>query len=565
MSMSVLTQNPSWYQAYPPGLPREAELRGRTAHRLLSDSAARWPDREALQFMGWKITYSELDKLVSRAARGLQKLGVGPGVHVGLYLPNTPHVIISFMAVLRAGGVVVNYSPLDAERILEHKISDSETDVMVTLNQKALLPQMTRLMEHTRLKTLVVGALEDFVAEPDEVRAQQIAAGEVVDNFEESPAICTFTALTDNDGAFEPHPESDDLEALAVLQYTGGTTGAPKGAMLSQGNLANAPDLLAAALGTTLEEGQERSLAVLPPFHIYALSANMLMGFRMGATIYQHYRFDPEEVLRTIEQEKITVFMAVPTMFSALLACPALEQHDLTSLKVCNSGGAPLALELQQRFIRAAGCPVKEGWGMTETTTVGTFMPDGVEPPVGCCGLPVPGMDLCIISMDGEERRLPPGERGELCVRGPSLMKGYWKRQDATEESMTREGYFRTGDVAYMDEQGFLYIVDRTKDMIICSGYNVYPRNIEEAIYEHPAIAEVSVIGVPDEYRGQSPRAYVTIRQGETEPTLEELQAFLKTRLGRHEMIHGLEVREELPKTPVGKLSKKELYAEVGQ
>lgn len=202
---------------------------------------------------------------------------------------------------------------------------------------------------------------------------------------------------------------------------------------------------------------------------------------------------------------------------------------------------------------------------MTETTSVGTFMPKGVTPPRGCCGLPVPGTDLCIISMDEEERRLPPGEQGELCIRGPNMMKGYWKRDDATAESTTREGYFRTGDVAFMDEAGFLYIVDRTKDMIICSGYNVYPRNIEEAIYEHPAIAEVSVIGVPDDYRGESPRAYVTIRNGHTAPTLDELQSFLKSRLGKHEMIHGLEVREELPKTPVGKLSKKELYAEVGR
>ena len=473
MSTSVLTQNPSWYQTYPEGIPEVPVLSRRSVHRMLSDSAVRWPERDALHFMGWKASYQELDHLVSRAASGFQALGVGPGVHVGLYLPNTPHGIISFMAVLRAGGVVVNYSPLDAERILEHKINDSETDLMVTLDQKSLLPQMSRLMGQTRLKSLIVGSLEDFSAEPEKVQAQQIAAGDTVERPEFSSSIISFKSLIDNEGNVELHPDAEAPDALAVLQYTGGTTGAPKGAMLTHRSLSSAADQLANALGTTLNEGQERTLAVLPPFHIYAITVNMLVGFRLGSTLYQQLRFEPEQVLRTIEQEQITIFPAVPTMLSALLANPELERYNLTSLKLCNSGGAPLPVELQQRFIRAAGCSVKEGWGMTETTSVGTFMPEGLKPPAGCCGLPVPGTDLCIVSMDNEERRLPPGEQGELCIRGPNMMKGYWKREDATAESMTREGYFRSGDVAFMDEAGFLYIVDRTKDMIICSGYNV--------------------------------------------------------------------------------------------
>lgn len=564
MNNNPVAPEAPWFASYPPEIPHEPELSGRSVHQMLADAAKQWPDRVAIHFMGRDVSYTELDQLVSRMAAGLQKLGVGPGVHVGLYLPNTPHGTIGFLGVLRAGGVVVNYSPLDADRILEHKIGDSETDIMVTLDLQALLPRMAGFLGSSRLQKLVVGSVEDFAAQPEAVRDHLRQAGELA----ERPAderVMGFNELLDNDGQYQHHPESDDLDGLAVLQYTGGTTGAPKGAMLTHGNIAAAADQLGTALKTTVAAGEERVLAVLPPFHIYSIVVNMLFGLRNGATLYQHLKFDPHAALETIQQEKITVFPAVPTMLSALLACPDLGDYRLDSLKLCNSGGAPLPVELQQRFQKAASCAVKEGWGMTETAALGTFTPEGMVPPAGACGVPVPGIDLKIIAMDGSDQEMPQGERGELCIAGPNVMKGYWKRDDATAESMTSQGYFRTGDVAWMDEKGFVYIVDRTKDMIICSGYNVYPRNIEEAIYEHPAVAEVSVIGVPDEYRGQSPRAYITIRDGEPEPTLDEMKAFLKPRLGKHEMIHSMEIRDELPKTPVGKLSKKELYAEVGR
>lgn len=564
MTDSVVAPDAPWFRTYPEGIPHQPELTGLSVQQMLSESARRWPERAALNFMGRNVSYRELDQMVSRAAAGLQALGVGPGVHVGLYLPNSPHCLVSFLGVLRAGGVVVNYSPLDADRILEHKIADSETDIMITLDLKVLLPRMTAFLGHSRLKNLVVGSVDEFAASPEAVRGQLQQAGELA----EVPAdesILSFASLLDNDGQFRAWPEADDLSGLAVLQYTGGTTGAPKGAMLTQGNLACSADQLETALRTTLNQGEEKILAVLPPFHIYSIVVNMLSGLRSGSTLYQRLKFDPKDALETIQNEQITMFPAVPTMLSALLAYEGLNHYRLDSLKLCNSGGAPLPVELQQRFQQAAHCTVKEGWGMTETCALGTFTPEGMVSPAGACGVPVPGVDLKIIAMDGSDTEMPMGERGELCIAGPNVMKGYWKRDDATAESMTEQGYFRTGDVAWMDSEGYVYIVDRTKDMIICSGYNVYPRNIEEAIYEHPAIAEVSVIGVPDEYRGQSPRAYVTLRSGVDNLTLEELQAFLKPRLGKHEMIHGLEIRDELPKTPVGKLSKKELYAEVGR
>ncbi|WP_328188312.1 AMP-binding protein [Marinobacter sp. OP 3.4] len=564
MNQAVVAPDAPWFSSYPPEIPHQPELTGLSVHQMLAQAAGRWPQRAAVNFMGRDLSYTELDQLVSRAAAGFQALGVGPGVHVGLYLPNTPHGILCFLGVLRAGGVVVNYSPLDAERILEHKIGDSETDIMVTVDLKALLPNMTGFLGNSRLRKLVVGSVDEFSGQPEAVRGKLEQAGELAE-VPRDEQVMSFASLLDNDGHYQQHAEANDLDRLAVLQYTGGTTGAPKGAMLTHGNIAAAADQLGTALKTTVSPGEEKVLAVLPPFHIYAIVVNMLFGLRNGATLYQHIKFDPEQALETIQKDGITVFPAVPTMLSALLAFPKLGDYQLDSLKLCNSGGAPLPVELQQRFQEAASCSVKEGWGMTETTALGTFTPEGMPSPDGACGVPVPGIDLKIIAMDGSDREMPQGERGELCIAGPNVMTGYWKRDDATAESMTANGYFRTGDVAWMDDKGFVYIVDRTKDMIICSGYNVYPRNIEEAIYEHPAVAEVSVIGVPDDYRGQSPRAYITLREGQPEPTLDEMKAFLKPRLGKHEMIHGLEVRDELPKTPVGKLSKKELYAEVGR
>ncbi|MFC4259455.1 long-chain fatty acid--CoA ligase [Marinobacter lacisalsi] len=557
------TSSMPWLKSYPADIPGSPDLSGMPVHRMLENSAKRWPQRSAIAFMGRSISYQDLNDLVSRAASGFQSMGVRPGVHVGLYLPNTPHGIIAFFGVLRAGGVVVNYSPLDAPQTLEHKIGDSDTDMVVTLGLNALLPQMIDLLETTRLKRLVVGSVEEMSGSPESVKNALDQAGETATWQESDGRISSFAQLLDNNGGYHAYPDAEDFETLAVLQYTGGTTGAPKGAILTHGSIADAADQYGAALSSTIIPGEERLLAVLPPFHIYSIVVNMLLGLRNGATLYQMMRFDPKEALELIQTEEITVFPAVPTMLSALLTYPELEQYRLSSLKLCNSGGAPLPVELQQRFLDLAGCPVKEGWGMTETCSVGTITPKGVTPPPGSCGLPVPGVDLQILSLDDEETLLGTGERGELCIKGSNMMRGYWKRDDATDDSMTSSGFFRTGDIAYMDEDGFIYIVDRTKDMIICSGYNVYPRNIEEAIHEHPAIEEVSVIGIPDDYRGQSPKAFITIRHEHNAPSLEELQAFLKSRLGKHEMIRDMEVRDELPKTPVGKLSKKALYDEV--
>lgn len=556
-----------WLKSYPDTVRWDAELSVHPVHELLDMAVAEFPENPAIDFLGHKISYRQLDEFVGRFACGLQQLGVGPGVHVGIYLPNCPHYFIAFLGVLRAGGTVVNYSPLDAERTLAHKIEDSQTDVMVTLDLAAFYPKMLTLLETTRLKSLVVGDLIEFCGAVSAQQAGQLGPSVPV---ETNDCCHRFASLLDNTGNYLAHSLGDPNSALAVLQYTGGTTGAPKGAMLTHGNLTASCAQLQEVLDSSLLPGQERVLAVLPPFHIYALMINMLFSLRMASEVYLHPRFDAETVLREIHNSGITTFPGVPTMFIGLLSHPLTSELDLTSLKMCNSGGAPLPLDVQQRYQQVAGCALREGWGMTETTTSGTFTPKEAEPHPGSCGLPVPGARIKIVALDGveldgNEQELPAGEKGEVCIAGPNVTAGYWKRPDATSEAMTSDGYLRTGDVGYMDEDGWVYIVDRTKDMILCSGYNVYPRTIEEAIYEHSAVEEVSVIGIYDAYRGQAPKAFIKLKEGAQAFDFATLQAFLEARLGKHERLQAMEIRDALPKTPVGKLSKKELVEEERQ
>jgi long-chain acyl-CoA synthetase len=551
-----------WLKSYPDTVKWDEKRVMGPVWDLLDATVQDYPDNSAIDFLGHKLTYRELGSLVARFACGLQKLGVRPGVHVGIYLPNCPHYFIAFMAVLRAGGTVVNYSPLDAERTLAHKIEDSETDIMVTLDLAAFYPKMVSLLDETRLNKLVVGHLTEFCGEVSEAQAGQLGPSvEIALN----DSCHAFSALLDNAGDFTAYLLDDPRTALAVLQYTGGTTGAPKGAMLTHANLTGSCAQLEAVLDSSLQPGQERVLAVLPPFHIYALMINMIFSLRLASEVYMHPRFDAETVLREIADSRITTFPGVPTMFIGLLGHPLTSQLDLTSLKMCNSGGAPLPIDVQQRYQDVAGCALREGWGMTETTTSGTFTPKEAEPHPGSCGLPVPGSRMRVMPLDGSDRELPAGERGEVCIAGPNVTAGYWKRPDATAEAMTADGFLRTGDIGYMDEDGWVYIVDRTKDMILCSGYNVYPRTIEEAIYEHPSVEEVSVIGVDDPYRGQAPKAFIKLKTGAEPLYFDELQAFLAPRLGKHERLQAMEIRDALPRTPVGKLSKKELVDEERQ
>ncbi|HEY4065291.1 MAG TPA: AMP-binding protein, partial [Burkholderiaceae bacterium] len=489
-----------WIKSYPKGVRWDAELPLMPVQQLLDDAVRRWPDHPAVEFMGRVISYSELGALVNRAAKGFQAIGVGPGVHVGLFMPNTPHYVLAFFGVLKAGGTVVNYSPLDAERVLAHKIEDSETDVLVTLDLAALYPAMQRLLGSSRLKTLVVGNLGDYAAQPATVRAHLQGAGQLAPVAVDEHHLA-FEQLLQNDGAYETHALGDLRQAVVALQYTGGTTGLPKGAMLTHANLSAAcAQYMESTQGNprVLKEGEERALVVLPLFHIYAMTVNLLFGVRLGALMVLHPRFDLEAAIRDLVDKKITMFAGVPTMYTAIVNHPKVKEGALRSLQFCGSGGAPLPVEVGARFFELTGTKLNEGWGMTETSPTGTFTPVHGMRKAGSCGMPLPNIELRFESLTEPGSEAVPGEPGELCIKGPNVMKGYWKNEDATARSMTKDGFFRTGDVARMDDDGFVFIVDRTKDMLLCGGFNVYPRVIEEAIYEHPSVEEVCVIGVPD-------------------------------------------------------------------
>ncbi len=310
-----------------------------------------------------------------------------------------------------------------------------------------------------------------------------------------------------------------------------------------------------------LEDGKERTLCVLPLFHIYALTVNMNFGIAGGGELILHPKFELDAVMKDLDKKKPTVFPGVPTMYMAIANHPEVSKYDLSSLKFCASGGAPLPVEVQDHFQKVTGCRLLEGWGMTETSPSGTSTPMTDKRVAGAAGVPVPGVEIRIFNVDDRSQIMPVGEIGEIGIKGPNIMKGYWNKPEATAESFVGD-FFMTGDTGYLDEDGYMHIVDRTKDMITSGGFNVYPRIIEEAIFEHPSVEEVTVVGIPDDYRGEAAKAFIKLKQGASEFSLEDLRETLKDKLGKHELPAAIEFRPELPKTLVGKLSKKELVEE---
>jgi long-chain acyl-CoA synthetase len=546
-----------WEKSYPAGIEWDVALPSPVPlESLLEAAAVKWPDRIAIDFYDKALSFSELHDLARRAAQGLQLLGVGPGVHVGLHLPNCPHFVVCFFAVLMAGGRVVNFSPLAAPRELEHQLEDSEVQVMFTLGLPMLYPQIAALRGKARLSAVVVCSIEDFLP-----AAVARAFGPAAERKPGPGREIDFGALIANDGRFTPYPHGPLEDEVAVLQYTGGTTGAPKGAMLTHANFCAVINIFNLWTNRRPDTAPETVLAVLPLFHIFGLSFIMLVAVADGHQVVLHIRFDPERVLHDIAAKKITVVPAVPTMYTALVNHPRASQFDLSSVWAWSSGGAPLPMEIMHRFEALTGRSPKEGYGLTEIAPLGTLqLMDGPSRP-GTVGLPAPHTIIDIVDLDTGTHELPLGQKGEICFRGPQVMKGYWNKPEATAEAF-RGGRFHTGDIGFIDSDGFVTLVDRKKDMILSGGYNVFPRNIEEAIYEHPAVAEVTVIGVPDAYRGQSAKAYMVLKPGFTPFDLDDLKAFLADKLAKYEMPAAIEFRAALPKTPVGKLSKKELVAE---
>jgi long-chain acyl-CoA synthetase len=536
-------------QFYPEGVHWDDPIaRGRLPD-LLSEAAAEFGARPAIEFRERPISYSELEAMVEVAASAFLRAGYGKDTSVALFLGNTPDHPTNFFGALKAGARVVHLSPLDGEIALSHKLADSGARVLVTSNLSALLP--------TALKFFEKGLLDRLIVCEDDRWGKVGTPQTAIPN---NPAIITFAQFID--GATRPAQwPSISADDVALLQYTGGTTGLPKGAMLSHGNLTSAVSIYD-VWGKTAraERGDpvERVICVLPLFHIFALTVVMLSCIRRGHLISLHQRFDVEAVMRDIEVKRATVLPGVPTMWIAIAALPDLDKRDFSSLRSAGSGGAPLPMEVARVFERKVGMKLRSGWGMTETCPAGTAHPEAGPDKPGSVGVALPGIEMDVVSLDDPTKVLPTGEVGEIRIKGPNVTKGYWNKPKETAEAFVGDR-FLTGDVGYVDDEGYFFLVDRKKDMIISGGFNVYPQMIEQAIYTHPAVQEVIVIGIPDDYRGEAAKAFVKLRAEAKPFTLDELRGFLTGKLGKHELPAALEFVDELPRTPVGKLSRHEL------
>jgi len=535
-------------QFYPQGVYWDDAIERGTLPGLLSQAVAQFGARPAIEFRDRAISFIELEMLAEVTAAAFLRAGFGKDTTVALFLGNSPDHPANFFGALKAGARIAHLSPLDGERALSHKLSDSGARILVTSNLATLLPTALKFLDKGLVDRLVV-------CEDDHWGAVGNPHAPIPDN----PAIITFAKFTE--GATRPArwPEISP-DDIALLQYTGGTTGLPKGAMLSHGNLTSAVSIwdVWGRSARLKRNAIERVICVLPLFHIYALTVVLLCSIRYGNLISLHQRFDLEAVMRDIETKRATMFPGVPTMWIAIASLPDLDKRDMSSLVSCGSGGAPLPVEVAKVFERKTNMKLKSGWGMTETCSPGTSHPqDGPDKP-GSIGLMMPGIEMDVVGLDDPHKVLPVGEIGEIRIKGPNVTKGYWNRTKETEEAFA-DGRFLTGDIGYMDTDGYFYLVDRKKDMIISGGFNVYPQMIEQAIYEHASVQEVIVIGISDDYRGEAAKAFIKLRAGASVFSLDELKSFLAGKLGKHEIPAALEFVDELPRTPVGKLSRHEL------
>ncbi|MGH1351408.1 MAG: long-chain-fatty-acid--CoA ligase [Methyloligellaceae bacterium] len=548
--------DPIWVKSYMEGVDYNMDITPEPVYKLLDDSVAKFPNNNCTSFKGKELTYREIGNLVDRAAKGLQGQGIGKGSKVGLLLPNTPYYIIFYYAILKTGATVVNFNPLYSVPELEHQVKDSGTEIMVTLDMKVTFNSTEKLLESGVLPKAIVCPMAQLLPGVTSILFKLFKGGDVAKYQSSSVAskVLKYNDIINNDGKFEP-VAIDVNKDVALLQYTGGTTGVPKGAMLSHANLSyNAFQCI--GWYTEGVPGQEIVIGILPLFHVFAMTAVMNFGIGMGGEIVLFPKFEIDTDIKVIHAKKPTLMPGVPTLFNGLMNYPKLDQYDFSSLRYCVSGGAPLPIEIKRGFEAISNCKISEGYGLSETSPVATSNPPqkGKE---GSIGTPVPLTIVSIRSLENPEQEMPLGERGEICIKGPQVMMGYWNKPEATAEVFVGD-YLRTGDVGYMDDDGYIFIVDRIKDLILCSGYNVYPRQIEEAIYQYPGVEEVTVIGIPNQYRGEAPKAFIKMQDGKN-ATSEEVMAFLKDKLSKIEMPEEIEFRDELPKTMIGKLSKKEL------
>jgi len=549
-----------WHAFYPDEIPTSIDYPKMPLYQFLVDSAAKNPEHEAVYFMGKRITYKELLGLSYRFANLLKSIGVRKGDRVAIMLANCPQSIFCYYGALMAGAVVVQTNPLYVERELEYQMNDSGATVLIGLD--LLYPMLRKVKPKTSLKHVLITSIKDFLPFPKNILypLAQKRSGKPLPKIETSDG---FDLLSERMKAVSDQPVAEPIDAendLANLQYTGGTTGQPKGVMLTHYNLV-ANTIQCKVWNYQAKTGKEKMVAALPFFHVYGMTVAMNLSIAMAGTLLVLPRFNAVEVMKLIQKERGTFFPGAPTMYIALINHPEISKYDLSSIEACLSGSAPLPVEVQNRFEEITRGRLIEGYGLSEASPVTHANPmyEKDKRVIGSIGIPWPDTDARILDpATGEE--LAPGQIGELAVKGPQVMKGYWNKPEETSKVLVN-GWLLTGDMGYMDENGYFYIVDRKKDMIIAGGYNIYPREVEEVLYEHPAIQEVTVVGVPDPYRGETVKAFVVLKEGAA-ASEEELEEFSRKRLAAYKIPRIYEFRKELPKTMVGKVLRRLLVEE---
>jgi len=543
-----------WHKAYVPGIESSLDFDRSTISEFLSRNAEKYPQKTALIFMGKKMSFGEIDSLSSRFAQALRNIGVKKGDRVALLLPNVPQIVISYFGIWRAGATAVPVNPLYSDREIEHQLSMSGTTVLITLD--LLASRMLELKEKVSLKSIITCHINDYLPFPVKQIFPILKKG-MYASYKKSSGYYQFLDLMKQISDTVPvtHPDLDDL---AIIPYTGGTTGISKGAIVSHRNISSVVQIVGTWL-FDMEEGKESEIALFPFFHMAGFLLVMCVCLYRAWEIILVPKPDPDIALDMALKYKPSIFLAVPTIFTGILNLPKFKKADLSFIKAFFSGAAPLPVETIQALKAASGekIGVIEGYGMTESTGITHMTPwRGVHKP-GSVGVALPNTDMKIVDIETGEKELPIGEEGEIVFRGPQMCAGYFNMPEETDTSL-RDGWFHTGDIGRLDEDGFLYIVDRTKDMIIAGGYNIYPREIDEVLFEHPKILEACVIGVPHEYRGETVKAFVVLNPDES-ATSEEMDAFCRERLAAFKVPKIYEFVEELPKSVIGKILRKEL------
>lgn len=546
-----------WLEHYEAGVPHDLEIPDKTIPQYLEETARRFPDVAAAKFMGGSLTYRELNRLAGCFAAVLAGMGIGPGSRVALNLPNCPQFMIAYSGILKAGAVVVPCNPLYVERELIHQLNDSGAELIVTLSR--FYPLVSRIKGKTGLKTVVATNIKEYLPLHLRLLYTFFREKKEGDRVVLQPGDHWLQDLLREYRAAEPPRVEREAGDAACFLYTGGTTGLAKGAHLTHRNLA-ANALQIKSWLIDLEEGTETGLAVLPFFHSYGMSTCLNLSLVTGSTLILVPQFSREEILKLIEREKPTLMPGVPTLYIALINAPDLGKYDLSSIRICISGAAPLPLEVQNRFEKLTGGRLREGYGLTETSPVTHCNPIYGRSKPGSIGVPFPGTEAKIVDLADPAVEMPAGEIGQLAVRGPQVMKEYINQPEETAEVFHGD-WFLTGDIARMDEEGYFYIVDRKKDMIIAGGFNIFPREIEEVLFSHSKIEEACAVGIPHDYRGETVKAYIVLREGES-MSEEEIVQFCRENLARYKVPKMIEFRDELPKTMVGKVLRRALVEE---